>query len=101
MVTHRVKNQTGSIPGLAWWIKDLTLPQAWVADSAQIPFYRGCGIGCSSVSTPTPELPHATGVAIKEKKNFNFKKTCTLNIIVTIGDTRTLTISTLEEFSFP
>ena len=47
------------------------------------------------------ELPYATGVAIKEKKNFNFKKTCTLNIIVTIGDTRTLTISTLEEFSFP
>ena len=68
MVTHRVKNQTGSIPGLARWIKDLALPQAWVADSAQIPFYRGCGIGCSSVSTPTPELPHATGVAIKEKK---------------------------------
>lgn len=68
VVTHRVKNQTGSIPGLARWIKDLALPQAWVADSAQIPFYRGCGIGCSSVSTPTPELPHATGVAIKQNQ---------------------------------
>ena len=52
-VAQQVRNPTsiredvGSIPGLAQWAKDLALLQAaaWVTDVAQICCCYGCGIG--------------------------------------------------------
>ena len=63
VVAQQVKNLTsikegmGQIPGLAQWIKDLALCQtvAQVADAA-------------SIGPLAWKLPHATGVALKEKK---------------------------------
>ena len=48
-----LKNPTGNhevvglVPGLAWWVEDLVLPEVvvWVADTAQI--WHCCGSGMS------------------------------------------------------
>ena len=80
----RVKNLTsihedmGLIPGLTWWVSDLALPQS-------------CGVGCRCGSDPVLlwlwsrlaaealirplawDLPFATGVALKIKKERKFR----------------------------
>ena len=55
---HRFCNDTGSIPGLAQWVKDLALLQAVVSftDLAQRCRCCGCGIGVSCSSNSTPSL---------------------------------------------
>ena len=42
-----VHEDTGSIPGLDWWVKNLALPWAMVqvADTARIPCCCGCSVG--------------------------------------------------------
>ena len=42
-----IHGDTGSIPGLTWWVKDPVMPRAvvQVADSAQIWCHCGCGVG--------------------------------------------------------
>ena len=57
----------------------------WVADAAQIPGCCGCGGGPAAAAQIQPlawELPHATGTAVKSKKNNNdkIKKTFGLRI---------------------
>ena len=66
----------GSVPGLARWVKDLSLVGAVVevTDVARIWHCCGCGIGWhySSDLTLAWELPYALGAALKrqEKKVF-------------------------------
>ena len=62
----------GSIPGLAHWVGDPTLPEAvvWVIDVAQIPCCCSCVIACScsSASTPSPGTSICHRCCPKKKK---------------------------------
>ena len=66
----------GLTPGLSQWVRDSALPQAvaWTAAAAPIqPLAR--------------ELPYATGVALKRKKNcFHFCRICNYPELLYAGD---------------
>ena len=66
-----IHEYAGSIPGLAQQIKDLVLPRAvvLVSDAAQI--WRGCGVSCSSHSTPVLGTSICCGCGPKEKRKKN------------------------------
>ena len=68
----------GSIPGLALWVQDPSLPQiaAQVTDAAQIRCGPGCGLGCSFSSDMTQpgDHPCAARAAIKRKRERNKEK---------------------------
>ena len=54
MNPDRIQEDTGSIPGLAWWIKDPVLLWLWHRPAATAP-----------IQPIDWELPHAMGVALK------------------------------------
>ena len=56
-------DNAGSIPGLAWWVKDLVLPQVVTQNCS----CHGCGVVCSSNLTPAQKLPYAAGCGLKKK----------------------------------
>ena len=74
---HNVREDVGSIPGLAQWVKDLEAA-AEVTDAAQAQCYCGCGSGLGLLwlwhrpAAPAQpmvwELPYVTGAALKKKK---------------------------------
>ena len=61
MIPTRIHEDTGLIPGLTQWVKNLALPRAvvWVADMAWIWHCCGCGAG----------LGTSIGAALKSKNN--------------------------------
>ena len=69
---HSVREDVGSIPGLAQCVKDPALLQAvvLVTDEVQIQHCCGCGIGhhCSSNLTPGLGTSNATGATTRRKK---------------------------------
>ena len=73
-LTNPTRNHevAGSIPGLAQWVKDLTLLGAvvQVADAAQILCCCGSGISrrLQLLLDPQPEPPYAVGVAPEQEK---------------------------------
>ena len=72
-VVQQVMNPT-NIPGLTHWVKDQALPQAALqaTDVACIHCCSCCGYRLAATAPILPlawELPYATGVALKRKKN--------------------------------
>ena len=86
---HGVHEDADLIPTLAQWVKDLALPWA-VAQVADVAWIWSCyshNIGWQlQLQIEAWELPYATGVALKRKKNSHKSQGKTKNLFQTEGD---------------